>query len=101
MNLNLGEAVYLTLTGELIPEAALPGVENAFGENGCCFSLMEELGRAELRLLDRLGQRLEDPDLEIILANCQRIQELLCLEMFWLGRASILTDIWGEDGAIL
>lgn len=25
MNLNPGEAVYLTLTGELIPEAALPG----------------------------------------------------------------------------
>lgn len=63
--------------------------------------MMEELGRAELRLLDRLGQRLEDPDLEIILANSQRIQELLCLEMFRLGRASILIDIWGEDGAIL
>lgn len=68
------EDIYLTLTDQLIPEAAVPGVENAFKEGLPCRIL-----------LDELGQQDEDQDLEIILSNYERIQQLLCLQMFRLG----------------
>lgn len=79
------EDIYLTLTDQLIPEAAVPGVENAFKEGLPCRILLDELGQAHWRLLERFGQQDEDQDLEIILSNYERIQQLLCLQMFRLG----------------
>lgn len=81
----LMEDIYLTLMGQLIPEAEVPGVENAFARGGECLGLLEDIYSARDRVLDRLGIVGEDPDLEIMVSGYEEMLEIIGLNMFRLG----------------
>lgn len=78
------QRIYLTLTGQLIPGAEVPGVPDAFCEGSECDRLLDEIYEARNRVQERLGGE-DDADLERILGGYEAMQEVLCLEMFRLG----------------
>ena len=80
------EDVYLTVCGEVHGAYAVPGVENAYATGSPCDLLYEEMSQAYERLRDRLGVIDEDPDVEIIINNLMRIQQILCEKMFFYGQ---------------
>ena len=80
------EDVYHTLTGEILPEYALPGVENAFAPGQPCRAAEDRLYQARDRILARLGVSGEDEDLEQMLGAFYEMQIYLCREMYRLGR---------------
>lgn len=75
--------VYDSLLGELL--FPVPGVENAFEDGGMCMELYQNMMDAYSRLLLRLGQKEDDPDVEIIINSLLAIQKELCLKMYWYG----------------
>ncbi len=77
---------YETLIGVLIPEARVAGVENAFAPGEVCDLAYEDMRRAYERLLDRLGVRDEDPDLDTIVSDMEIIQKDLCRRMYRMGK---------------
>ena len=79
------EQIYDTLRGELLPEYAVPGVENLFAPGSICDREYAEMRHAYERLLERLGQEDEDADLEIMVNTMTEIQTHIAREMFLLG----------------
>lgn len=78
--------VYETLHGVLIPEARVPGVEDAFAPGSRC----ERLYSAMLDAYERLCERLqvdgdEDADVEIIIQSLMEIEEEMCYRMYVYG----------------
>ena len=86
MNILNAENVYLTLTGELLDEFVIPGVENAFARGSQCDLLYEQIYDANQRLCARLGQTDDDPDVELIINNFFEMNRILCLEMYRYGQ---------------
>ena len=80
------EDVYFTLIGEMSPPYALPGIENAYIPGGECDRLYNEAMDAYERLLERLGVRESDPDVEIIIHNLLTIQHILCQKIYHYGK---------------
>lgn len=85
MKYNFTEAVYMTLTGDLCEENRVPGVENLYAEGAPCDRLYREMWDAYLRLLDRLGCKDEDPDVDIIIDSLLRICEIVGHGMYRCG----------------
>ncbi len=79
------EKVYLSMTGELV--SPIPGVNNAFAEGEECSRLYESTYCACIRILERLGVKDDDEDLETIICCMQSIQKELCQRMFEYGAA--------------
>lgn len=79
------EDIYYTLCGELIDEARVPGVENAFAPGSLCDREYGKLRGACDRLLTRLGKEDEDADVEEIIDAMLSIQRELCFQMYRLG----------------
>ena len=77
--------IYMTLQGELIPEAAVPGVENLFEEGKPCYVHYGNMLRAYERLCQRLGENEDDPDVEIIISSFMAITNILAKRMFAYG----------------
>ena len=77
--------VYMTLQGELISTAAVPGVENLFEEGKACFVYYENVLCAYARLCARLGADEEDSDVEEIIHNLMLITDILAKRMFEYG----------------
>lgn len=86
MNILNAENVYLTLTGELLDDYVIPGVENAFARGSRCDILYEQIYDANQRLCARLGQVDDDPDVELIINNFLEMNRILCLEMYRYGQ---------------
>ena len=86
MNILDAENVYQTLTGNMIDEYVVPGVENAFAEGSRCDELYKQIFQANRRLCDRLGARDEDADVELIINNFLEINRFLCKEMYRYGQ---------------
>ena len=84
------EQIYGTLLGELLPEYAVPGIEDAFAPGSFCDKKYAEMRDAYQRLCLRLGVREEDPDLEIMVNSLTDIQHHIAGEMFRLGKKAPL-----------
>ena len=71
------EAVYLTLTDDLLEEYCVPGVENLYAEGKPCAQYYSQMLEAYGRLLQRLNAGDHDPDGEImidsLLAICREV----------------------------
>lgn len=83
---NFDERVFETLNGSLIEQCRVPGVENAFEENSYCMNLYGDMLDAYQRVVERLGEKDEDEDVEIIINNLLSICEYMCLKMFYYGK---------------
>ena len=81
------ERIYNSLRGLLLPEYTAAGVENAFQEGSLCDTAYKEMLEAYQRLLDRLGAKDEDEDVEIIISSLLRIQDYLAERMYNLGKS--------------
>ena len=77
--------IYFTLTGQLIPEAEIPGIENAFAEGEECDIILGDIYDARDALLERLGIVGEDRDLEIMVSGYERMLKMIGQKMFLLG----------------
>ena len=86
MNILNAENIYLTLTGELLDEFVIPGVENAFAPGSRCDLLYGQIYEANRRLCARLGQKDDDPDVELIINNFLEMNRILSLEMYRYGQ---------------
>ena len=86
MNILNAENVYLSLTGELREEYAIPGVENAFAAGSRCDELYGQIYEANRRLCERLGKSDDDRDVELIINNFLEMNRILCLEMYRYGQ---------------
>lgn len=89
MNILTPENIYHTLTGALVEEYAISGIENAFAEGSLCEELYREVYEANMRLCTRLGQTDSDPDVEIIINNLLRICNHLSLKMYGYGQKKV------------
>jgi len=78
------EDIYLSLLGCLIPEYAVPWVDNAFATGALCDQEYERMRRAYERLCARLGVAPEDEDgdLNTMVDAMESIQEDLCLHLY-------------------
>ena len=81
------EAVYQTLTGQLLPEYQIPGIENTFAPGSKCAILYQRIYNAKLRLCQRLGVTDDDADIEDIANAYEDIMEYLCAKMYAYGSA--------------
>lgn len=79
------EEVYATLNGNMLPETAIPGVENLFAPGTVCEALYDEVYDAQRRLEQRLGVDPYDDDVEKIISNLQDIQWHMCQRMYYYG----------------
>ena len=84
MQSQMANTIYDLLTGEQLPIAGLPVVENMFADGRTCEELYNVVYEANLRLCERLGMQ-EDPDVELIINSLLRISRLLGLKMFQYG----------------
>lgn len=89
MNAKLLDDIYLSLTGQLIPDVAVPWVPNMFAPYGFCEREYTKMRDAYERLCARLGVDIddEDDDLNCMVNALENIQEAYCKEMFRLGMA--------------
>ena len=87
MDKTLLDDIYLTLTGQLLPESAVEGIPNLFAPYSRCDREYTKMRAAYERLCRRLGLDVddEDSDLNTMVEALEHIQELLCKEMFLLG----------------
>lgn len=83
MNQDLMQDVYDTLQG--LREVPAAGVENAFCEGSVCEQSYSEMLAAYERLLRRLGEHKEDPDVECIINSLRTITNELCARMYRYG----------------
>ncbi len=81
--MDLYDEIYYSLIGALTSEAALPWVNNAFGEGSECAASYDRLVEARNKVLEALGQD-ENPDLDTMLAEMDRIQYALCHQIIML-----------------
>jgi hypothetical protein len=84
LNKKLIEAIYDTMIGSLIPQACVPGVENAFAPGTKCAQYSNDLYEAAIRLNDRLGED-DDQDVHELRSAMEDIQAELCYRMFVYG----------------
>ena len=98
MHNKLSDSIYLTLLGQLIPEAAVPGVNNLFAENSFCDREYTKMRDAYARICARLGVDVDEEDeyLNIIVEALESIQEALSKEMFRLGLEHVGIHQCGE-----
>lgn len=87
MDKELLHDIYLSMLGQLIPEATIPWVDNLYAPGSICHRKYNEMRDAYERVCTRLGVDVEDEDEDL---NCMvdaldKIQEVLCKEMFALG----------------
>ncbi len=80
--MNQFEEIYETMLGIRIPEAQIPGVEDAFAEGELCDLAYGQMRKAYLRICARLGSGEEDADLDEMVFQMERIQEELCRRMY-------------------
>lgn len=85
MNNLIAERVYETLSGVLLDEYCVPGVENVFRNGNACAKLYSQILDAYARLCERLGTDEEDADVEIIINPFDQIAKILGLKMFDYG----------------
>lgn len=81
----IAERVYETLSGVLLDEYRVPGVDNAFSEGSTCAKLYSQILDAYARLCERLGADEEDADVEVIINSFDQITKILGLRMFDYG----------------
>ena len=86
MNILNAENVYDTLTGSLWEEYGIPDVQNAYAPGTPCNRLYQQIYWANRRLCARLGQKEDDPDVELIINSFLEINRILCLEMYRYGK---------------
>ncbi len=79
------DEIYYSLIGQLTPEAALPWVPNVFQNESDCEKAYARLCKAKERLLARLRLE-EDADLEIIIAEMEWIQRIVCRQIMQLRK---------------
>lgn len=80
------EDIYETMLGLRIPEACVPGVEDAFSEGGLCQREYDRMRSAYARLCSRLGAGDEDPDLNTMVDAMEAIQRDLCQRIYRYGQ---------------
>lgn len=83
---DIGETVYDSLLGQLIPACQLPWVESIFLPENPCYEEYCKMEDAYTRLRERLGVTQEDADVEIIINALLAHGKILALEMFRCGR---------------
>ena len=79
------EEIYASLTGQALTQYRITGVPDAFQDGSLCCSEYEKVYEARCRLEARLGCQ-DDRDLATILDGMERIQKVLCFQMYLLGR---------------
>ena len=85
-------AVYDSLQGSLVPEAHIVGVKNLFLNGSPCDRAYSNILNAYERLLSKLNETDEDPDVEIIIASFFTILRISGEEMYRCGAAFALLD---------
>ena len=83
--MTLFEQIYGTVTGDLLPEYCVPGVENAFAEGSLCDREYQQIVDARARIYERLQVTDEDEDMEIIFNSFLHIQNEIAEKIFSLG----------------
>lgn len=81
----LTENVYLTVTGLIEENSAVPGVNDLFAPGAKCDSLYEQVRAVYDRLCCRLSVGAEDRDLDELLSLTDKICQLVAYEMFRCG----------------
>ena len=76
------EAIYESLTGQRLPEAAMPGVEDLSREGTPYSRAWQELLSARDSLVRRFGMDPEDRDLERMLNAAMRAERETALGMY-------------------
>ena len=77
--------VFDTLNGQYGSTGGVPGVENAFAPGGRCLQLYGDALDAYERLCDRLGQKDDDADVEVIFNAFLDIIEIMATKMYHYG----------------
>ncbi len=77
--------VYDTLNGTMLPEFAVPGVENVFAPGTNCDRWYEQMHEAYARLRKRLGVVDEDMDVEEIISALLDVGQEMAMKMFVYG----------------
>lgn len=80
------EQVYDTMMGQLVPEYGLSWVEDIFVPGHPCYEEYCKMRDAYDRLCQRLGDREEDPDAEIMVDALLQYARIAALKMFDYGR---------------
>lgn len=91
METELWERVYEAMTCHVSEEYRIPGVEDAFADNGICMQKYRQMRDAYDRLCERLGVEDEDTDVECIIQCYMEIQRELCKRMFLYGQKTVFT----------
>ena len=79
------EWAYETMTCHLKEDYRMPGVEDAFAEDGYCMDRYGDMLDAYERLCERLGVVDEDEDIETMIRAFTDIQIYLCYRMYHYG----------------
>ena len=79
------EAVYGTMTGNLLPAFQVPGVENLFQEGNPYYENYSDMLDAYGRLCRRLGENDEDGDCETMIYGLMDNEHRLSIAMFLKG----------------
>ena len=76
--------VYMSVTGQLVKDAMVPGVENAYNAGSLCDKCYNEMHEL---LATRFNSENDEDDrmLTVILNDMSTIQKELCFRMFRLG----------------
>ena len=85
MEMEFIERVYLTVTGDLVEEYRVPGVEDLFAPGKSCERLYNQMMDAYERLVERLGGKEEDPDAEIMVDATLQLCEKVGYAMYRYG----------------
>ena len=80
--------IYESMLGLRLPEACVPGVEDAFSEGSLCQREYDRMRSAYERLCTRLGAGDEDPDLNTMVNALEAIQQELCERMYRFGQTN-------------
>ena len=81
----LAKVVFQTMTGMLIPEYCVPGVENMAARGTPYDEAYKIAWEARLRLGERLGTDIEDEDLLEFVEAMEEAQKIIAIEMFKKG----------------
>ncbi len=91
MATELWEQVYESMACHISEEFRMPGVEDAFAEDGFCMQKYRQMRDAYDRLCERLDVVDEDDDVECIIQCYMEIQRELCKRMFFYGQKTVFT----------
>ncbi len=85
MENTMAQLVYDSMSGNLLEEYCVPGVENAFDEGKPCAELYGRVLKAYERLCLRLGESDEDTDVEVIINAFMEINRIVGVKMYEYG----------------